>query len=81
MKTTQTKYGELTSLTFDEGLQLLKTGHTLTVPGNELNTLEMKRDGSITWMGRNDQAATVFEKDEYEAIKSLFTGYKWIIDL
>lgn len=69
---------ETVSLTFDQGIKLLREGHALTAKGQDLNTLKMKEDGTISWKGLRDRGETILEEND---IKSLFRGKKWAIDL
>jgi len=65
-------------LTTKKGIELLKAGNILFVPGKNLDRLSMNENGTYNWVGLTDQAPTILEESE---LPSLFENNEFIINL
>jgi len=64
-------------LTTKQGIELLKKGNILFVPGKNLDRLSYK-NGTYNWVGLTDQAPTILEESELD---SLFRDNEFVINL
>ena len=64
-----------TKLTIKKGIELLKKGNVLFVPGKNLDRLSMNKDGTYNWVGLTDQSPTILEESE---LSSLFENNEFI---
>ena len=60
------------------GIELLKAGNILFVPGKNLDRLSRNENGTYSWVGISDQSPTILEESE---LSSLFENNEFIINL
>ena len=65
-------------LTTKKGIELLKAGNILFVPGKNLDRLSINEDGAYSWVGLSDQSPTILEESE---LQSLFENNEFVINL
>jgi len=65
-------------LTTEKGIELLKEGKVLFVPGKNLDRLSYNEDGAYKWVGLTDQAPTILEESELD---SLFRDNEFVSNL
>jgi hypothetical protein len=70
-------YDEPEKISFKKALTLLNDGHTLFVPGKNLDRL-VKDGNEYSWGGLSDQQATVLNEKQ---IKTIIEDNKWVVDL
>jgi len=63
-------------LTTKKGIELLKGGNKLFVPGKNLDRLSYNENGTYNWVGLADQAPTILEESELD---SLFRDNEFVI--
>ena len=66
------------SISFKKGVELLKSGNSLTMSGNGLNTLRFISENKYSWRGVDDRETTYLEEKE---LKSLFGSSAWSTNL
>lgn len=65
-------------LTPKQGIELMKKGNVLTVPGKNLDKLSATDNEKYKWGGLTDQSPTILEESE---LTSLFAENEWIVNL